>query len=135
MSSSERIIKDYPPNFNEINSCVHPPEDAIFTYGQDIYNPSGGEIPPDILFHERVHTKQQGQDPKNLWFKWCYDLNFRKEQETEAFALQWKFVKENIGNKAAKECLDELAEKMQKVYNLGISFYEAHTSIRKWNSS
>lgn len=130
-----QIINKPPPNFQEIKQIMNPPEDAFFPYGDKIYNPSGIEIPDDIIFHEQVHLKQQipFMNPDMWWKKWLYDKEFRKKQEVEAFAEQCKLVKAIAGTKAYEACLEECAEKLSTHYKLGINFYQAKTLIRKYD--
>ena len=122
-----------PPNWEEIKR-FNPPEDAVFPYGNVIYNPSGKEIPPDIQFHEQIHLNQQKKfpSPDVWWTKWLVDKNFRQEQETQAFALQVQWIKKHINDKAYKDCLEECAGNLSKNYKLGITKSEAETMIRKY---
>ena len=124
-----------PPNFEEIKR-FNPPKKAFFPYYPDIYNPSGKEIPEDILYHEIVHLKQQQKfpSPDIWWTKWIYDSEFRQEQEIEAFANQCRFIKKHINDKAYKDCLNECAENLAKNYKLGIDKSETETLIRRYGN-
>ena len=129
-----KILKTYPPNYQEIKRIINPPLNAIFSYGEIIYNPEGKEIPEDILYHEKVHLEQQKKfpSPDIWWTKWLYDLSFRQEQETEAFAGQYQFIKKFYPNKGVKEALDEMSDNLSKNYKLGITKSQAETMIRKY---
>ena len=128
------VVKGFPPNIIEIRKHLKPPKGAIFCYGSKVYNPSGGEIPPDIELHEHVHIKQQSAytSPEVWWAKYLLDVRFRRLQELEAYSKQYRFVKDALGAKAAKECLDELSDNMSSPqYKLEITKHQAETMIRK----
>ena len=129
-----QIIKEYPPNYEQIKLAVNPPKEAFFPWGEKLYNPSGVEIPEDIIYHEQVHWRQQREfpSPAMWWQKWCLDKEFRKQQETEAFAHQWHFVKRFYPTKASDQALEEFSEQLADHYKLGINKYEAKTLIRKY---
>lgn len=125
----------YPPNFHDIKRIL--PDNyadfrPVFCYGDTIYNPFELDIPPDVEFHEQVHSSQQGINPESWYFKYLNDKNFRKEQELEAYARQYNFVKKHTNNKIAKECLNEVAGSFASpLYSLGISYGEAESAIRR----
>lgn len=94
-------IKDkYPPNIQKIretfSSYTFDNSQTFFAYLPYIYNPSGIEIPTDLLFHESIHLKQQGNNPEQWWDKYLSDAKFRLEQELEAYRQQYKFAKKII---------------------------------------
>ncbi len=64
---------------------------TVFTYGDILYNPGGGDIPDDLMVHEETHTKQQSAFPDEWWDKYLTDKSFRLEQETEAYANQYDY--------------------------------------------
>ena len=128
-------VKDgqYPPNYAEIQRYLNPPKDAVFAYSETLYNPSKQEIPEDVMVHEEVHAKQM-QDwlPDSWWMKYLMDVSFRKSVETEAYSVQYRWVKDRVDSKTAKLCLTFLASNMTKLYNLDISNSQAETLIRKY---
>ena len=124
----------FPPNFPQIKQTLGYYEGNIYPFGDIIYNPKGDEIPPDVIFHEEVHKGQQSiySSPLMWWTKYLLDKQFRQEQEVEACSKQYLFVKNTLGSKVAKECLDECAENLShKRYKLNLTFHQAHTLIRK----
>jgi len=127
-----KILTAYPQNYSEIKAIINPPEDALFPWGDKIYNPSGKEIPPDIQWHEQVHLKQQkNSSPEVWWFKWLNVKEFRQEQELQAFTSQLQFIKRFYPKQAVKEALDEMAENLSNNYKLDINKYEAEALIRR----
>ena len=73
-----KVLNQKPPNWDFLLSFF-PITDARFTplfpWGDIIYNPTGVEIPEDILFHEEIHAEQQKAfaNPELWWTKYCYD--------------------------------------------------------------
>jgi hypothetical protein len=129
-----KIVKSFPPNYQEIYLVLRPPASAVFAYGDEIYNPSGQVIPADIMRHEEVHGRQMRRwpAPEIWWKKYLLDKDFRKDQEAEAFSEQVRWVKENINSRAGKECLEECASNLATNYYLGLTTKQAETLIRKW---
>ena len=128
-----KIVQEYPPNFSEIKSVLNPDKSMIYCLGDTIYNPSGGEVFEDILVHEKYHEKQQKEwtSPEIWWTKYLLDKVFREEQEIEAFAAQYAYVR-NHSPKASVlyECLQELAGNLSTLYRVNLSFGEASSKIR-----
>ena len=124
------IRNENPPNFQEIKAVLPASEDNIFTYGSTLYVPSGREVPPDILEHEKVHSKQQ-KNPAVWWDKYLKDLAFRLEEELVAYKAQYAFAKEKHGSSAAKLALEEFARNLSTLYALNLTYHQAHTLIRK----
>lgn len=128
-----KIVDGFPPNISTIRQYITPPPDAVFAYGDIIYNPSGKDIPEDVLVHEQVHEKQmKNWLPDTWWLKYLLDKDFRKQAEVEAYSVQYRFVKERVPAKVAKLCLHDLASNLQKLYDLDITYWEASTLIRKF---
>lgn len=68
------------------------PLNALFTYGDTIYNPGGSEVNWHLMAHEEVHEQQQGTDPKAWWDRYINDHIFRVAQEAEAYARQYEAI-------------------------------------------
>lgn len=89
-----KIIVAYPPNYDQI--CAYIPgvrnvKTAIFTYDGCLYNPSNGNIPPELMAHEETHVKQQA-NPDDWWARYLVDIDFRLEQEIEAYRVQYAYA-------------------------------------------
>ena len=107
-----KIIYSNPPNHAQICKVfeVRGSKSVVFTYGDTIYNPGGGEISNDLYAHEKVHMKQQGDDPATWWAKYLVDKKFRLDQEVEAYRKQWRyFVEHNYNTKARGSLLNKIA--------------------------
>lgn len=128
-----KVVDEFPPNIDEIKQ-IFPigSEQPVFAYGDTIYNPYKLPIPDDIIVHEEVHCRQQKDQPDWWWKKYLVDSEFRKDQEAEAYAAQYNFVRQITNAKLAKECLFDLSSGLSgPLYALGIPYYEAETLIRQ----
>lgn len=127
------LNNEYPPNYQLLVEAFNPPKTTVFVYGDTIYNPSGEEVPPDVVVHERVHMRQQKEFAHpDLWYaQYIYDKKFRLEQEVEAYATQYKFLKDNgLPAQGLKEALHEFAYALAHDYKTGVDTYKAKTLIR-----
>lgn len=94
-----KIVSTPPPNYDQLRELFGPGVDinkgVIFTYGDTIHgiNPS-----KDVIVHEMTHIVQQKKvgGPEIWWDKWINDIEFRADQELEAYRVQYQwFVKHN----------------------------------------
>lgn len=87
-----KIIKDYPPNIKRIKEVFNlDGYSPIFAYGDVIYSPKSTQLREDLIVHESVHQRQQGNDVEGWWNKYLIDASFRLSQEIEAYSTQYKF--------------------------------------------
>lgn len=89
------IYNEFPPNIDQIKA-VFPLacESTVFAYGDKIYVPSGVEIPPEILAHERIHCERQlaiGLD--QWWDQYFFDKQFRLVEEVIAHQVEYQFLR------------------------------------------
>jgi hypothetical protein len=90
-----KVVKGTPPNYKDIIKAIPAVEHTIglvFTYGDTIYSPLGTNIPDNLMVHEQTHEKQQ-KIPSEWWTRYLQDINFRLEQELEAYKNQYEFYK------------------------------------------
>lgn len=128
-----KIKQEYPPNIEEIKRYLETNQDTIYAYGSFVYNPSGKEIPPDVLTHENVHSQQQKNfaSPELWWSKYLIDREFRKQEEVEAFAKQWRWIKPYLPSQGVKDALNEFAQLLSSpLYDLDLTHSQAETLIR-----
>lgn len=116
----------YPPNFGRIVKAIgRPPETAIYAWGDTIYIPSGqGNLPHHLIAHERVHFRQQEAigGPKVWWDRYLVDVQFRLDQEVEAYRAQLASVQGAVRSKLMPVVARHLSSPM---YGSIISFGEA----------
>lgn len=86
------IVPAKPPNFDAILEKF-PDADkpgVIFAYGDQIFNPSGFDIPPALIAHESVHCDRQYTDPDLWWYSYLRDPEFRYREELFAHAAEYQ---------------------------------------------
>lgn len=120
-----------PPNIEEIKKFIPIDATTVFAYGDTIYNPSGGPIDKPLLEHEKVHIKQQ-ENPKEWWFRYLRDLNFRLSQEVEAFQRQYRVAKTITKDRNQLFTYSNLLARnlSSKLYGELITYTEALNAIR-----
>lgn len=89
------VLNARPPNFDEIKKFF--PLDnfkgAIFAYAPNIYNPSGVELPKELIEHERVHIQRQNEHEggaKGWWDDYLNDEQFRFNEELLAHRAEYQ---------------------------------------------
>lgn len=89
-----KVLIEKPPILEKLNAKgIYPDlKKVVFTYGSKIYNPGDCAIPDHLMHHEKVHCKQQGDNPDAWWDKYIDNALFRIEQEVEAYARQYEFI-------------------------------------------
>ncbi len=90
-----KVLKGYPPNYTTIAKVfgVKGRNTIIFAYAPHIYAPSGRGLRVDLIEHEKVHLRQQGDDPAGWWERYMCDSAFRADQEVEAYTRQLHVAK------------------------------------------
>lgn len=128
-------VREFPPNYSEIQAYLVPEPHACFTYGEKIYAPDlepTQDLQEHVIVHERVHMNQQGDDPATWWTGYLKDKDFRLTQEVEAYAAQYAYIlstKNPAKQKVA--ALDYMSRALSSPqYALGISQGEAASKIR-----
>lgn len=114
--SAISIIHDRPPNFDEIHA-VFPGasgEGVIFAYGDAIYNPSGQELPPEIIAHETEHcVRQMSMGVEKWWDRYLVDPDFRYDEELVAHRAEWKCLKNRLSSRQQRRAaLQFVAKKL-----------------------
>ena len=129
-----KVVKSFPPNYREI--CKHFPVggkiNIVFTYGDKLYNPAGGEITPDLFAHEETHTRQQEKiGIEEWWDGYCNDTQFRLGQETEAYQNQYKYAVKHYNRAERRRLLDRISKDLASpIYGGIITKQEAKVKIK-----
>lgn len=125
-----QVIRGTPPNFPELAAFFPTDAQTCFCYGDTLYTRSDEELPADVLAHEAVHARQQ-EMPELWWHRYLIDPVFRLDQELEAFAVQYNFVRRHMP-RAAKEALFDFADALSgPLYQLDIGHMQAELLIRR----
>ncbi len=132
---AEVIYGERPPNFDKI-MAVFPlagNPGVIFAYGDKIYVPSGKEIPPEILAHERVHCERQLKIGVEAWWNfYLLDPKFRYEEELLAHKVEYTFLRGLYPGQARKQSiLNHVAGKLSaKLYGGMCSLNQAKKALK-----
>ena len=88
------VIIAQPPNLKDIQKAfpaIVGKKGIVYTYGNLIFNPDGGEIDEPLQFHEATHSLQQdGLGVERWWHCYLTDPGFRLQQEIEAYQNQYR---------------------------------------------
>jgi TPP-dependent pyruvate/acetoin dehydrogenase alpha subunit len=104
------ISREKPPVYDELHEKfgVEWNKGVIITYGKTVH--CKYKIPKQKKAHERVHIKQQ-KDPVKWWKRYIEDVEFRREQEIEAYKKEVQWIRENIkGFKHKKDRIDKIVQ-------------------------
>lgn len=132
-----RIVKAPFPLYDAIVKAIgKPPPEAIFAWGDTIYNPSGADIPWHLVVHEQVHQMQQRMagSPERWWDFYLRNPAFRLRQEIQAYGEQYRAISERGANHAQRRRMlaimaDNLSSKM---YGSIISRTKAKEAVKAW---
>jgi hypothetical protein len=128
-----KIIHDFPPNISEIVKVFKLEGfTPVFTYGDELYNPTGLPISEDLMIHEQTHEQQQKTLGKDQWWAmYLENPTFRLDQEVEAYRNQWIFLKSVLNRKGRQGALNFLSESLSsKMYGNIINKKEAKELIQ-----
>lgn len=128
------VVQGYPPNYEKIKAAFDIGDrKVVFTYGQTIYNPHRDIVSDHLRVHETVHMRQQLEmGIEEWWDKYIEDAEFRWEQEVEAYAHQYNFMKKACSNRVLKDFLFSIASDLSSpIYGNISSYQEAETAIRR----
>jgi len=132
-----KISNDFPPNFKNIELKIPSTKEheAIFCYGDTIYNPYNIQLRPDLIEHEAIHSKRQlanPNTPSDWWTRYLSDNAFRLEEEILAYRHQYQFVKRYVKHhEEVGWFLNKLAESLSSsLYGSLISHQDARKLIR-----
>ncbi len=127
------ILIEQPPILDKIlKAGMKPQKTTIFAYKGKIYNPSGVDIPADILVHEEVHLKRQEGAEDDWYDKYLTDKEFRLNEEILAFREQYKFYCEMVRDRNLRaRYLHSLAKNLSsEVYGGIIKLDEAINKLK-----
>lgn len=128
-----QIVQAFPPNIEEIKKVFPLSGGEIFAYGDIIYSPYSATLPDELVAHERVHQRQQGDDVEGWWKRYLVDKGFRLRMETEAHIVEWQTIRKTIKDRNArvKECARIARKLAAPLYGKVISYRKAMDTLRK----
>lgn len=130
------VVHGYPPNIEKIYDRFPDVrgKNAVFAYGNKIYNPGRDAVSKDVMVHEEVHEKQQAAHKGGVegwWQQYLDDAPFRLQQELEAYAAQFRWYSMAATRRKSDAFLYRIASDLAHMYGLKISVGEAESRIRK----
>lgn len=127
-----KLLFELPPNFDILDEHFTIDKDSIVvTYHPNVY--ASGPIPHDVLEHEGVHLKQQGEiGVEKWWERYLEDVEFRMEQELEAYRFQWQWLSQNVRdrNMLARHMNRIASDLSGPMYGNMIGYQDAVNKIR-----
>lgn len=112
-----KVSYNYPPNYETIIAAipaVAQKKTIIFTYGDTIYNPGGGRIPPELEMHEATHwAQQQALGIDEWWGEYLRNVEFRFLMELEAYRAQYQAVH---GRDRRRELLNTISKDLSSAW-------------------
>jgi len=135
---TSQIIQDYPPNIDEV-AAVYPMaktmHGVIFSYGEAIYNPSGQDLPPEILAHEMVHCVRQLKHPEGVqgwWQQYLTNAEFCYNEELLAHKAEYASICErHPSRQTRRQALRHVAKKLSSaLYGKVVTFEKAKKALQ-----
>lgn len=131
-----QIREEFPPNIEEIKAKFELSGGEIFAWDGDIYNPTGEELTPELIAHEKVHFQQHrlhGGTAK-WWAKYLSNTTFRLRQELVAHRVEYRtFCKNHKDRNERARYLNGLALRLASpMYGSAITPMKARTAIRRY---
>lgn len=130
------IVVAHPPNFEAIRAVFPSAADkgVLFCYGNTIFNPSDGFIPPALIAHEEVHCVQQAAVGVDSWWdQYLVDPQFRYAQELAAHIVEYhNFIRQTKNRSLQRAYLAAVASRLSgPLYGNAASFAEARDAIKQ----
>ena len=134
---ASKIIVNYPPNIDAI-AQVFPMaktrKDVIFAYGEAIYNPSGQDLPQEILAHEMVHCMRQLDHEGGVagwWQEYLTDSEFAYYEELLAHKAEYaSIIERHPSRPMRRRALRHVAKKLaSSLYGKLVTFEKAKKAL------
>lgn len=109
------IIKhEFPPNYDAIAAAFDlKGQKPVFAYAPDVYDPHRNGVPPEIIAHEQVHIKRQGDFPAQWWEQYIADENFRVTEELMSHVAEYYVLANGKGRPERRRIFAYVAERLR----------------------
>lgn len=128
-----KIVIGYPPLIDEIDAAFgsRKVRGVLYCWGDTIFNPDNYPVPPDLIAHETVHSRQQGKDIEGWWRRYIAEPEFRLAQELEAHRVEYAFMFAKFPNPAKRRAnLSRIAVRLcSPLYGKLLTLSEAKRAI------
>ena len=131
---TEIVYGRRPPNFDAILTVfpMAAKPGVVFSYGHQIFVPSGKPLPPELIDHEEVHCARQLALGLDLWWeKYLSDVNFRYWEELLAHRAEYQAMLDRAPSRPARRmALKVVAQKLSsRLYGGMVSLDQAKKAI------
>lgn len=130
-----KIVNALPPNIAAIEAvfgeaCRQP--GVFFCYGDTIFNPTGESIPEQLIRHEEVHSRRQGNFPEIWWAQYLTDTAFRYQEELVAHQAEYQDIRMRTTKGERKRYLNAIAKRLSsELYGHVVTFEAAKRAIKR----
>ncbi len=128
-----KIVRGYPPNWPAIKAKLNPQFNTVFAWGNLIYLGALklDSLPADLIHHEEVHSKQQGDNPAKWWDQYLADPVFRFHMELQAYQKQYEYFSQYNGRQRRRAFLRAIARDLAGAnYGNVIGYVQAYELIK-----
>lgn len=128
------VVVGPPPNFESIKAVFPQAADkgVMFCYGDTIFSPSSAYIPPQLIAHEEIHSRQQAaMGPEAWWAEYLADVGFRYRQELIAHVVEYHdFLRYTKNRRMQRDYLAAVAKRLSgPLYGNVVSYSDALLEI------
>lgn len=125
---------ELPPNYDKIVAAIPAAgesREAIFCYGSKVYAPFIDKgVGPELVAHEFVHAKRQGDDPEGWWDRYLVDVQFRLDEELAAHKAEYAYIAAHNSRPYRRHMMTVIAKRLSgPIYGYCISFETAKRAI------
>ena len=128
------IVIAFRPTYDEIKA-VFPMagRGVIFAWGNKIYNPFNVYIPLQLIAHEEVHGRRQGNDVDGWWRRYLDEKEFRLVEETAAHIAEMEYLLgPNPNRQMRRQIVRSIAKRLSNLlYRYGISKEQAQVLLKR----
>ncbi len=130
-----RISLEAPPNYSELVAAfpfLKKRRAIIYCWGSTIHNPGRISLPPSLVAHESLHSRQQTDlgGPERWWARYIADVQFRLDQELPAHREEYAVASAGLGRNERRQHLRGIARRLAgPLYNGLLSLNEAKRMI------
>lgn len=129
------IVIDYPPIYDQIALAfpIAKRRGIIFAWGNKIYNPNNVSIPSQLIAHEGMHGRRQGNNIRGWWQRYLDEKEFRLVEETLAHIVEMTcLLGPNPNRQMRRHILRSTAKRLANpIYRHGISREKAYDLLKR----
>jgi len=127
-----RVVFTFPPRYKELDTKFKVRgRPIVFTFGNTIHNPGRIKIAQELMVHETVHSRRQGEDVDGWWSSYIADPAFRLCEEMPAHIAEYAAVCRHFSeHRAQQRMLHRIAMRISgPLYGAMVEYREARARI------